>query len=60
MVVPWALVQTVSDLGRGGETLEQWILEKVNAGRKLPGLSPPDKATKAQFEAWRQRDGEVQ
>ena len=60
VVVPWALVQTVCDLGREGETLREWILEKANAGRKLPGLSSPDKATKAQFEAWRQRGGEDQ
>ncbi|MGI3904135.1 MAG: ribonuclease activity regulator RraA [Janthinobacterium lividum] len=55
VVIPQAIVQTVIDLGREGETLEGWILEQVNAGRKLPGLYPPDEATRAEFQAWQQR-----
>ncbi len=57
VVIPQALVQTVIDLGQEGEALEEWILDQVNAGRKLPGLYPPDEPTKAEFEACRRHRG---
>ena len=54
VVIPQAMVQTVIDQGQEGEILEEWILDQVNAGRRLPGLYPPDEPTRAEFEAWRQ------
>jgi len=57
VVIPAALVETVVQLGRESEMLEEWILGEVNAGCKLPGLYPPNAETTARFEAWRQRKG---
>jgi len=55
VVIPAAMVETVIELGRESEALEEWILGEVNAGRELPGLYPPNPDTAAQFEAWRKR-----
>ena len=55
VVIPAAMVETVIELGRESEALEEWILGEVNAGRELPGLYPPNPETAAQFEAWRKR-----
>jgi regulator of RNase E activity RraA len=53
VVIPQAMVKFVIDAGRETEILEEWILEQVNAGRKLPGLYPPDDETTAEFQEWR-------
>ena len=39
------------------ERLEGWITERVRAGARLPGTYPPDAATRADYEAWRARQG---
>lgn len=53
VVIPQAFVRSVIDAGREAEILEEWILDQVNSGRKLPGLYPPDEKTKAEFQSWR-------
>lgn len=50
VVIPQNMVASVIDAGQQTEILEEWILDQVNAGRKLPGLYPPDQATTAEFE----------
>jgi regulator of RNase E activity RraA len=50
VVIPKDLVQQVIDSGQETEVLEEWILDQVNAGRRLPGLYPPDQKTIAEFE----------
>jgi regulator of RNase E activity RraA len=49
VVIPHAMLDAVVDAGREAEILEEWILEKVMSGRKLPGLYPPDDATTTEF-----------
>ncbi len=51
VVIPAALAAEVAALGAEQERLEAWIMREVEAGRKLPGLYPPDAATKARYEA---------
>jgi regulator of RNase E activity RraA len=55
VVVPTAVVEAVVSLGTEGEALEEWILKRVEAGDKLPGLYPPNEQKAAEFAAWRQR-----
>jgi regulator of RNase E activity RraA len=55
VVVPTAMVESVVSLGTEGEALEEWILKRVEAGEKLPGLYPPNEQKAAEFAAWRQR-----
>jgi hypothetical protein len=50
-VIPGALVDDVAKLGVEQERLEAWIMAEVEAGKKLPGLYPPDAETKARYEA---------
>ena len=50
VVVPQAMARTIIDAGHETERLEEWILDEVMAGRKLPGLYPPDEPTAAEFE----------
>ena len=42
VVIPAALVETVAGLAIEQERLEAWIMERVNAGERLPGLYPPN------------------
>ena len=51
VVIPAALVDDVTKLGVEQERLEAWIMAEVEAGKKLPGLYPPDAETKARYEA---------
>jgi regulator of RNase E activity RraA len=53
VVIPQAMVAAVIEAGREAEILEEWILDQVNAGRKLPGLYPPDEKTTAEYQNWR-------
>ncbi len=53
VVIPKDIAQETLDSSSESEALEEWILDQVNAGRKLPGLYPPNEAAKAEFESWR-------
>jgi regulator of RNase E activity RraA len=53
VVVPQALATEVRDLALEQEAFEDWALEQVRGGAKLPGLYPPDEATRARYEASR-------
>ena len=51
VVVPQALVGEVVPLAVEQERFESWVIEEVRRGVALPGLYPPDAATKARYEA---------
>jgi regulator of RNase E activity RraA len=51
VVVPPSLVEQVVSLGREQERFEAWALREVEKGVPLPGLYPPNEATKARYEA---------
>lgn len=55
VVIPAALLDDVLTAAREQERLEGWIMGEVEAGVPLPGLYPPDAATKARYEAWKAR-----
>jgi regulator of RNase E activity RraA len=51
VVVPQALVSELVPLAVEQERFESWVIEEVRRGVALPGLYPPDAATKARYEA---------
>jgi len=51
VVIPAALVEEVAKLGVEQERFEAWVVAEVENGEKLPGLYPPNEATKARYEA---------
>jgi regulator of RNase E activity RraA len=53
VVIPRAMVAEVAKAGAEQEELEAWLLNEVQAGVPLPGLYPPDAATKARYAARR-------
>jgi regulator of RNase E activity RraA len=55
VVIPLALVEEVAKLGVEQERFENWALAEVLRGAALPGLYPPNEATKARYEAEKKR-----
>ncbi|MDE2457222.1 MAG: ribonuclease activity regulator RraA [Burkholderiales bacterium] len=53
VLIPAALVDEVLEAALEQEQLEAWIMERVEAGERLPGLYPPDEAHRAAYEAWK-------
>ncbi len=51
VVIPRALAEEVAKLGPEQERYEDWVLGEVEKGAALPGLYPPDAATRARYEA---------
>ena len=51
VVVPAAHAEYVATAGLEQERLEDWIMSEVARGVALPGLYPPDAATRARYEA---------
>jgi regulator of RNase E activity RraA len=51
VLIPQALAEAVANEGTEQERLEAWIVSKVEAGEKLPGLYPPNAENKARYEA---------
>lgn len=52
--IPAAVAEEVAHASYEQERLEEFIQEKVAGGASILGVYPPDEATKAEFEAWRQ------
>jgi regulator of RNase E activity RraA len=52
VLIPAALLDEVVAAAIEQERLEGWIMQEVQAGARLPGLYPPDEASKARYEAW--------
>ncbi len=57
VVLPAHLATEIAGETVEQERLEGWITERVRAGARLPGTYPPDAATRADYEAWRARQG---
>ncbi len=53
VVIPRALAAEVAEAGVDQERMESWIMREVEQGARLPGLYPPDAATRARYEAGR-------
>ena len=53
VVIPKALAIEVRDAALEQEAFEDWALAEVRRGARLPGLYPPDDATRARYEASR-------
>jgi regulator of RNase E activity RraA len=51
VVIPQALVPEVVPLAIEQERFESWVVQEVRRGLPLPGLYPPDAATKARYNA---------
>jgi regulator of RNase E activity RraA len=51
VVIPQAIVADVTKLAVEQERFETWAVEQVEKGVPLPGLYPPNDATKARYEA---------
>jgi regulator of RNase E activity RraA len=54
-VIPAAMVDEVARDAAEQEELEEFLLQRVMEGAALPGTYPPNEATKAAFDQWRQR-----
>jgi regulator of RNase E activity RraA len=50
VVIPAALVEQVAKEGPEQERFEAWVVREVENGAKLPGLYPPNEATRARYE----------
>jgi regulator of RNase E activity RraA len=55
VLIPAALVEEVASLAPEQERFEAWVVSQVEKGEKLPGLYPPNEATRARYEAERKR-----
>jgi regulator of RNase E activity RraA len=51
VLIPQAIVEAVAREAEAQERLEAWIMREVEKGVPLPGLYPPDAATKARYES---------
>jgi regulator of RNase E activity RraA len=51
VVIPQALVGEVAASGQEQERFEAWVVSEVEKGAQLPGLYPPNEATKMRYEA---------
>lgn len=49
--IPRALLDEVVKVGEEQERFEAWVVREVEKGTPLPGLYPPNEATKARYEA---------
>jgi regulator of RNase E activity RraA len=54
VVIPRHLADEVARDAAEQEQLESWILKEVKAGKPIFGLYPPDDATRARYQAWRE------
>ena len=55
VVIPKDLVEFVAHEGAEHELYESWVFTEVEKGAQLPGLYPPDDATKARYAEWRRQ-----
>jgi regulator of RNase E activity RraA len=55
VVVPRHLAAEVARPAAEQEDLEQFVLEKIEAGAALPGTYPPNETTLAEFQEWKRR-----
>lgn len=56
VLIPAALLEEVAALAVEQERLEAWIMNEVEKGAALPGLYPPNAATRARYEESKEKD----
>jgi regulator of RNase E activity RraA len=56
VVIPRGLAEEVARLGPEQERFEAWVMAEIERGAPLPGLYPPDEATRARYEAQKSKD----
>ncbi len=57
VAIPAHVAEEVAHAAYEQERLEEFIQQKVASGASILGVYPPDEATKAEYEAWRQAQG---
>lgn len=55
VIIPQAIADEVALLGEEQERFEVWVVNEVENGVSLPGLYPPNDATKARYESEKKR-----
>jgi regulator of RNase E activity RraA len=55
VLIPAGLLDEVVKLAPEQERFEAWVVAEVEKGERLPGLYPPNEATRARYEAERKR-----
>jgi regulator of RNase E activity RraA len=55
VVLPAHLAEEVAEEAAAQEHLEEFILERIAAGAKLPGTYPPNEETRAAYEVWKEQ-----
>ena len=55
VLIPQAMLDHVLATAPEQERMEAWIMDEVARGEKLPGLYPMNEATKARYEAWKNK-----
>ena len=53
VVIPQSMIDDVTTAAIEQERLEGWIMREVDRGVALPGLYPPNEATRQRYETWR-------
>jgi regulator of RNase E activity RraA len=56
VVIPRHFADEIAGPAAEQENLERFILEKVENGAALPGTYPPNEATLAEYERWREKE----
>jgi regulator of RNase E activity RraA len=54
VVIPRHLAQEVASEGYRQSLFEDFVTERVKGGQSIFGLYPPDQATLAEFEKWKE------
>ena len=55
MVIPLKMANEVAQAAAEQEQLEAFLTERIRDGAALPGTYPPNDATKAAYEAWKEK-----
>jgi regulator of RNase E activity RraA len=55
VVIPRHLADEVATDAAEQESLEEFVLEEIKAGKPLPGVYPPNDATRARYAQWRRK-----
>jgi regulator of RNase E activity RraA len=55
VVVPRELADEVAAEAAEQESLEEFVIEEIRSGKPLPGVYPPNDATRARYAQWRRK-----
>jgi regulator of RNase E activity RraA len=55
VVIPRHLADEVAADAAEQETLEIFVMQEIKAGKPLPGVYPPNEATRARYAQWRRK-----